>query len=393
MLNKFMNIISKRNLPFASRDLQYFTTVAHELRTPLANIAGYTELLIGEDKELSPQQLRSLQAIGRNQRYLSETVEKILALYQRPVSRPCTFSPRTLIEEVVAEELTYSGGGPEISLEIDESIPPLAKLDPEIFEQVALHLIDNAIKFTPEERKPHITVQLAADQSSLILRVFDNGIGILEMERNRIFEPFYQCESSMSRRFGGVGLGLSLVRQLLDEIGGDILVDSVFGVGSTFTAILPYVQATNPLNLKVRTAPCLIGKKVLIVDDCEDILDLLEVNLNRIGVGTFRATNGKEAIDFMTSGESHPVDAIILDMQMPILTGYQCAHLLRQRGIQIPILALTAHSYEFDRETCFSSGVDRYLTKPIDWELLRSELSDSIAEPHIEHSSATNSLN
>ncbi|MEM7517650.1 MAG: ATP-binding protein, partial [Planctomycetota bacterium] len=311
-------------------------------------------------------------------------------------NRAC--SPREVIQDVVkmmnprAKERSL-----ELKVEVQDEIPEGIVSDPTRLRQILLNLVGNALKFT-EQGSIEIKLgmdQTTGDSSILQFEVQDTGIGIAKEDVVRLFDAFTQADTSTTRRFGGAGLGLSISRRLAQMLGGDIRVRSKPGEGSTFTVWLQAVaqdlpglskaeeaiaerEASDaaktaaplealPASSPARKAHSLSGR-VLLVEDFAPTQRLLRALLERAGAEVVTSNNGQEALDRVNEAgrDGAPFDLILMDMQMPVLDGYRATAQLREKGIDSPIVALTAHALEGDREKCLDAGCDEYVTKPID---------------------------
>ncbi len=257
-----------------------------------------------------------------------------------------------------------------------------------------MHLIGNAIKFTPSGR---IAVHVACEPDEsrgdgaqrVRIDITDTGIGMTAGQVARLFQPFTQADDSMTRRFGGTGLGLIISKRLAVLMGGDILVRSQQGGGSTFTMLLDpgplngaemvadlresmLAPSAQPLALKeVRLAG-----RILMAEDGLDNQRLISLHLRKAGADVVIVDNGRAALE-RVAGETF--DLIVMDMQMPELDGYGAATALRRRGCMLPIVALTAHALAGDREKCLQAGCTDYLTKPVDRDLLIGTIAAHLA--------------
>jgi len=232
----------------------------------------------------------------------------------------------------------------------------------------------------------------------LQIEVIDTGIGMSEETRARLFQPFSQADASTTRRFGGTGLGLTISRRLAELLGGDISVRSEVGKGSTFTLRVPtgpldgvrLIDAPNECECataseKADTAPARAtlpaGCRLLLAEDGPDNQRLIAFLLRKAGAEVALAENGQQAaqIALAAQEEARPFDAVLMDMQMPVMDGYDATRKLRNAGYAFPIIALTAHAMEGDRQKCLDAGCDDYAAKPID----RNTLLATVAR-HVE---------
>jgi two-component system CheB/CheR fusion protein len=262
-----------------------------------------------------------------------------------------------------------------LRLEFDGPVPKEIQSDPTRLRQVLMNLLGNAIKFTEEG-----SVVLRAcllEERLLQISVQDTGIGIGDEHLGHLFQAFSQADTSVTRRFGGTGLGLVISRKLIEMLGGSIEVRSQPGQGSTFTftvatgdltgvervAAGPVALNSAPEEPSSSSLPDLTGLNVLVVDDRRDIRYLVESYLEEAGATVETGGDGHAALDYLQ--RSLP-DVLVLDMQMPRLDGYSTARELRQRGFKLPILALTASAMKYDRDLCLQAGCDSYLSKPVE---------------------------
>ena len=356
---------------------EFLANMSHEIRTPLTAIIGYADLLAEEDAD--PAARRSiLQTVRGNGEHLLALVSEILDLSKIEAGRTETdrvpMDVRGCVRDVAE---SFRGQIDRKSLEldvvIDDDIHQAVSLDPLRFRQIVVNLLGNAIKFTAEGR---IAVELrSTDRDDRIrLVVSDTGIGMSDLEATRIFEPFQQADGSTTRRFGGTGLGLTISRRLCEMLGGGLEVRSTTGVGSTFTAIVSAPPTIHHPEVRTRTEMP-TGLRVLLAEDGLDNRRLITHLLSRLGARVHAVEDGAAAVEAVMDGTREPFDVIVMDMQMPVLDGYEAARRIRNAGLEVPILALTANAMPGDRNICLQAGCDDYLPKPV----RRDDLARSIA--------------
>ncbi|MAH65149.1 MAG: hypothetical protein CMJ27_13945 [Phycisphaerae bacterium] len=356
---------------------EFLANMSHEIRTPLTAIIGYADLLAEEDTD--PATRRSiLQTVRGNGEHLLALVSEILDLSKIEAGRTETdrvpMDVRGCVRDV-AESLRgqIDRKALEFDVVIDDDIHAAVSLDPLRFRQIVVNLLGNAIKFTAEGR---ITVELrSTDRDDRIrLIVSDTGIGMSDLEATRIFEPFQQADGSTTRRFGGTGLGLTISRRLCEMLGGDLEVRSTAGAGSTFTATVSAPPTAHRPDVRTRTQMP-IGLRVLLAEDGLDNRRLITHLLSRLGARVHAVEDGAAAVKAVMDGTREPFDVVVMDMQMPVLDGYEAVRRIRNAGLDVPILALTANAMPGDRNICLEAGCDEYLPKPV----RRDDLARSIA--------------
>lgn len=381
---------------------EFLTNVSHEIRTPLNAILGFIELLGTDELEDLAFKREATEAVRRNGDKLLHLMHQILDLSQIEADRmkldpaPMRLSDlRHRIENEFAPRA--KAAGIEFDVAAAPDLPIGVRTDAERLFQVIDNLVDNAIKFTPEgsvrvaiSGKPGAGGKRNAPYD-LQIEVTDTGIGMEPDAVRHAFEAFYQADSSSTRRFGGSGLGLRIAKRICDLFGGRLSVDSELGRGSTFTAHIPVqvvADAHTPaskIESKAATAapPCeqrrpLEGLRILVAEDGVDNRRLVTHILERNGVELTMVENGEEAIRAVLEGEKRgdrPFDLVLMDMQMPICDGYEASKTIRSHGVDIPIVAFTAHAMKGDDQLCRDAGCDDYVTKPVD----RRKLVDTIA--------------
>jgi CheY-like chemotaxis protein len=278
-----------------------------------------------------------------------------------------------------------------LKLELLSKVPDQILTDPTRLRQILFNVIGNAIKFTS---KGDVIVRLnyIPAEAMLVMDVNDSGIGITPAQEEKIFNPFMQADASTTRKFGGTGLGLSLSRKLATALGGDIeLTWSEFGKGSTFRVTIKVAEVTNTRLIDAneivrsesqsvsRSKPadqCLTGLTVLLVEDSAENQMLISRFIRLAGAVVVTASNGAEAVDavHLRLAQNQNFDLVLMDIQMPVMDGYEATRTLRHEGFKAPIIALTAHAFEEERHRCIQAGCNEHLTKPVNRDLLVSTI-------------------
>lgn len=354
----------------------FLASMSHELRTPLGAILGFAELL--RDPSLAACDRDGfLDIVTRNGKLLHGIIDDILDLTkveagflsvdQQPVDLETTVLDVAALLRVQAEQKG-----------IDLVAKPLVSSDSTIvsdpirIKQILMNLLGNAIKFT-ERGKVEIALEISTEAGGAVaaLTISDTGVGMTAEQTTRLFQPFVQADDSVTRKFGGTGLGLALSKRIARALGGDVkLLESREGLGSVFRFELPITRAAT--NATVRTIPAkpsdcpselsLNGLSVLLVDDSADNRNLVQRLLGRRGAKAELATDGEEAVRLALEG-TH--DLVLMDISMPVMDGYTATRKLRESGFAKPILALTAHALPEIRKRCLDAGFTDHFTKPI----------------------------
>lgn len=389
----------------------FLANMSHEIRTPMTAILGFAEVL-SEEKANPADQSFAIGAIRRSSENLLTIINDILDLSKIEAGGmgveivPC--APLSIIQDVVAlMQVQALAGGLELFMELKAPVPEMIETDPTRLRQILINLIGNAIKFTKhggvkvvvDLTKEKLEPRIDQDSSDappadirLRIQVMDTGIGINDAQRNRLFQRFTQADPSTTRRFGGTGLGLTISRHFSRMLGGNITSSSEVGLGSVFTVEVGIGNASSnkmvsilppypheKVNLKLKNAAVSNNPTqskneitVLVAEDGEDNQRLIVHHLSRAGIKVIVANNGLEAVDLAVAAQkqSRAPDVILMDMQMPIMDGYEATLKLRELGWRGAIVAITAHAMTGDRERCTQAGCDDYLTKPINSKAL-----------------------
>ncbi|MEJ2362167.1 MAG: response regulator [Gammaproteobacteria bacterium] len=363
----------------------FLANMSHEIRTPLTSIIGYAESALDADQSME-QMVMALRSIRMSSDHLLNLINDLLDFSKIEAGNldieKITTHPLQVISEV---ESIIVGQANKKSLEfsVDYNFPLPASIisDPLRLKQILLNICSNAIKFT-HTGSVRIAINYLQDEDTLSFIIKDTGIGMSAEHLQNIFKPFKQADSSVSRRFGGTGLGLSLSKRLADLMNGELLVNSEHGVGSEFTLKLFQTQAgRNPPSLiesmqEVRTSqdpnqmheatPPLSGD-VLLVEDNEMVQQLIKTFLVKMGLNVTVAENGVVALNL---AQQHDYDLIYMDMQMPVMSGVDAVKALRDKNYAGPIVMLTANATLADRNLCKEVGSNDFLTKPVNRQQL-----------------------
>jgi signal transduction histidine kinase/ActR/RegA family two-component response regulator len=372
---------------------EFLATMSHEIRTPMTAILGFADELLIEAEAAPPEQERgaaALRTIKRNGEHLLRILDDVLDAAKIESGRlqlelrAC--SPSELADDV-AELLRQraEAKGLRLVVEPQPGLPESIATDPTRARQILVNLVGNAIKFT---ESGEVRIRVGGERERVHFEVVDTGIGITPEQQAKLFEPFTQADGSLGRRFGGTGLGLSISRKLARVLGGNVTVESALGRGSVFRATIGnapkgHGAVTSPPAPEPPAAP--LRGRVLLAEDGVDNRALIERVLRRAGLTVELAENGHEAHAKAMSAtlSGTPFDVVLLDVEMPEMSGNEAASALRADGYDGPIVALTAHGRASDREACLSAGCDDFASKPIDRSALLALIARFLEKPYV----------
>jgi signal transduction histidine kinase/ActR/RegA family two-component response regulator len=386
---------------------EFLAKLAKEIRLPVTVSLGYAEMLMGNLAD--GENLDAAATIKRNNEYVIEALDDLRDLSQIEVGRlrvePGCCSPRQVVTEVLsAAQVRADAKGLSLAAEYDGPIPEQIRSDASRLRQILANLVANAVKFT-EIGTVRLIVRLLDDNSGeprLRFQVVDPGVGMTQPQIARLFQPITLGDAPAIQGLPAIGLGLTISKRLVEMLDGTIGVESIPGCGSTFTVTIPTgplegvpmvqpsaaeaVQAAEPLPSPPLPTPQVAAgmpHRILLAEDGRENRRLLSFILAKTGADVVTAEDGREAVDKVlptlsqTAGPmaEAPFDLILMDMQMPVMDGYEAARQLRQAGYAGPIVAVTGHTRNYDRRRCLEAGCDDYLAKPVD----RKDLLDMVA--------------
>jgi signal transduction histidine kinase/DNA-binding response OmpR family regulator/HPt (histidine-containing phosphotransfer) domain-containing protein len=378
----------------------FLANMSHEIRTPMTAIIGFADMVLRNNQGESAR-IEWADIIQRNAKHLLELINEILDLSkveagQMKVERVSCDLPELLSEVISLMRPRAEDKGLGFGVTFDGSIPHLIQTDPLRLRQILLNLLGNSVKFTESGKIDMRIADEGAGAPNILLRVdvIDSGIGMTPEVLGRLFIPFTQGDTSVTRKFGGTGLGLTISRQLARLLNGDVTAESEPGGGSTFTLKVDGGPSAGVERLEALTEAMLpapadqtmdadihLNGRILLVEDGADNQRLLRMQLENAGASVTSALNGQIAIDLTTT---QTFDLILMDMQMPVMDGYTASKELRRRGLETSIIALTAHAMSEDRAKCLASGCNGYLTKPIDEDQLLKTVHAYLRKDNLE---------
>lgn len=353
---------------------EFLAKMSHELRTPLSAIISSNEMLLCSN--LSKEQSDLAEITVESGRNLLRLISDILDFSKLEANKlRIDNSDFDLIKVITTAVDSFRGKasykGLTLATEISPDVPRVVNCDPGRLRQVLINLIDNAIKFTEYGRITLLTSVISERANrELLFQVKDTGIGIPSSFCDRLFQPFVQADGSMTRKYGGSGLGLSICKSLSELMGGRIGVESNIGDGASFWFTVPLLQCKTSTPGTTAVELRIVGKHnptdlILIVEDNPVNAKISTLQLKRLGYLFDVVSNGKQAVE---AASQRVYDLILMDIQMPEMDGLQATQAIRMgergTGSHVPIVALTAHATPTDKDRCISAGMDAYLQKP-----------------------------
>jgi signal transduction histidine kinase/CheY-like chemotaxis protein len=395
---------TERQLQTANQELiratklkdEFLANMSHELRTPLNSILGLSESLKDEILgSLNETQLRAIATVESSGEHLLALINDILDLSKISAGMLELDIASVSVKNLCSSSLVFvKQQAFNKRIQIYSNIPPQINnvninIDERRIKQVLINLLTNAVKFTPNEGTINLIVAIGSGDTwqgeaqipqriktinspTILFQVVDTGIGINSRDLKILFQPFVQVDSALNRQYEGTGLGLALVKQIVELHGGQVMVDSEVGQGSSFTVALPYEMSQSNAIASAPTSTTAFSQDVnpvnppliLLAEDNEANIQTFISYLTAVNYRVIIAQNGVEAI---AQAKANLPDIILMDIQMPIMDGLEATRLIRLEPnlINTPIIALTALAMEGDQERCLAAGVNEYLVKPV----------------------------
>ncbi|MET0102492.1 MAG: ATP-binding protein [Sedimenticola sp.] len=357
----------KEALHMAGVKSRFLSNMSHEIRTPLHGIIGFTEMLLKEEDK--PEKAEQLNYIRSSGNVLAGLIGNILDLSKidngnMSIEKRCC----ELRQELEAVKIFYVSAqekGQAFSIDISDEVPRFIVCDSLRLNQVLSNLVNNAIKFTPSDGRVTLAITPSLKPGALDVSVEDTGPGIPQHKQQHIFAPFIQLDESVAREHGGTGLGLSISQHLLQLMGSSLQLESREGKGSRFFFELPYDKcqgAPHVAHVSPAKRENSRPARVLVAEDDKINQILVKDFLARLGHEMTVVENGQEVLEAISRDQ---FDIILMDISMPVMDGVEATIRLREDGVDIPIIALTANIYKEDAERYLASGIDYCVAKPV----------------------------
>lgn len=345
---------------------RFLAMMSHELRTPLSAVLGYIDVLLADLK--SEDQIKILEKMESSAGMLLILIDDILELSRIESGEFSVKYQWVNLHSELGFMLDHfrslaNSKGLEFNLKLDLNPNSLMWIDPARVMQIIFNLVGNAIKFT---HSGHVSLRANTSNGRLMIEVLDTGIGIEKSRLNAVFSQFKQADDSITRRYGGSGLGLTISKHLVALMDGQISVESKPGKGSVFKIDLPISTKMIAPQRDNSTIQNHCGKSlnILVVEDTETNQMVLKLLLEKLGHKVTIVNNGQKSVDYLKENMAS-VDLIFMDISMPVMDGLTATKKIRKFCKHIPVIALTAHAMEQDKQTCLNSGMNVFVSKPI----------------------------
>ncbi|UCV24771.1 ATP-binding protein [Ferribacterium limneticum] len=357
---------------------EFLAKMSHEIRTPLHGVLGMTHIALRATEEGSKAN-DALIKIQHSGKLLLGIINDILDFSKMEAGMlkiedtPVDLSI-VLDETVEMMQERATSKGLEFLLVRADSLPAECRGDALRLRQILLNLLSNAVKFTSSGT---VSLEADLDGAHLRFRITDTGIGISPEQMANIFNPFEQGDNSTTRRFGGSGLGLAITDHLVRLMGGTISVDSTPDVGSCFTVLLPYTAVRHhnevtpeTVAASATTQKILSGLRILVAEDVDISRLIMSEILAEVGAEASFAEDGQQAVDAVRTHGAAAYDVVLMDIQMPVMNGFEATRAIHQLAPELPIIGQTAHALAEERDACFAAGMVDHISKPIDPDAL-----------------------
>lgn len=343
----------------------FLAMMSHELRTPLNAVLGLIDILRGES---TSYQVELLEQMENSAELLLIIINDILDLSRIESGHFSLHCHWLDLEKKLDQSLVYhrqiaQDKGVHFYVQSNKNPTLEYYTDSARLTQILFNIVGNAIKFT---KQGQVDVVLDYTKDGVVFRVKDTGIGIEKNRVEQLFTPFIQADNSITRNYGGTGLGLAITKHLVELMGGTIQVESEFGIGTTFTLYIPLQSRLKNIKQSMSSSQQIVNVKnhhILVVEDTKTNQMVIQLLLNKLGYDVTIAENGQQAVELLD--RNHAFDLVLMDISMPIMDGIAATKILRDKHIEIPIIALTAHTAGSDKQNCIDAGMNDIVLKPI----------------------------
>ena len=351
---------------------EFLANMSHEIRTPLNGVLGLARMGFRDNAGRDATQAVFARILSSGRLLLGIINDildysKIEAGKLRIESIPVE-PARVTGDALLLMDEAATNKGLSLQLRKRSTLPAVCLSDPLRIAQILVNLLSNAVKFT---ERGSVTLEVGREGDSLVFSVIDTGLGMTPAQLASVFAPFEQADNSTTRRFGGTGLGLAITRRIVELMGGTLSAESQVGAGSRFEVRLPCIEvaATQPAAATLAApgpGPLLAGLRILAAEDNEVNQLVLEDNLVSEGAEVTLAINGQEAVDHVRQRGADGFDVVLMDVQMPVMDGYEATRQIRALAPGLPIIGQTAHALDEERAACLAAGMVDHLAKPLD---------------------------
>ena len=359
---------------------EFLANMSHEIRTPLNGVLGMAFIGLRSTSQ-GCKAHEAFTKINSSGKLLLGLINDILDFSKMEAGMLKLESTRVELTAVLGESVELmqeraTEKGLSLHLKPAGDLPQVCQSDPLRLRQILLNLLSNAVKFTDTGS---VTLEAGLAENQLLIRVTDTGIGMTDEQVSKIFNSFEQGDNSTTRKFGGTGLGLAITERIVRLMAGSIHVTSQPGAGSTFEIRLPYLPPSHPAvaapmftpaNSQASNAKPLAGLKILLAEDNEINQEIMQENLSEDGASVTIAGDGQQAVDCIRQNPPGSFDIVLMDIQMPVMSGYDAVRQIALIAPDLPIIGQTAHALSQDRDACLAAGMVDHIAKPINPEQL-----------------------